>query len=184
MSMSRSSVTVGVVRGHRRHHALAGGSPVVVLVVGVAVRDAAVDDHQRQLVGQRHRAPLGRAAVEEQGAARRRRRPRRTGPSVRTCTPTWLFSAYWAIRATSSGPTAGPPGAERAQAVTTSSAAEEDSPEPMGRLLTSTPSKPPIGWPVFDQGPGRAGDVVVPGVARGGKGSRLMVGGLAVVVAP
>ena len=50
-------------------------------------------------------------------------------------TPTWLFSAYWAILATSSGPTDGPVGAERAQAVTTSRAADEDSPDPIGSVL-------------------------------------------------
>ena len=61
--------------------------------------------------------------------------------------PTYSFSARWAIRAISSADTAGPPAGESAQAVAISRAADEDSPDPSGRVLTSTPRKPCTGRP-------------------------------------
>ena len=62
-------------------------------------------------------------------------------------TPTCSFSARWAMRASSSGGTAGPDGPERAHAETISRAADDESPEPMGSVVTIRPSKPWSGCP-------------------------------------
>ena len=182
--MSRSSVTDGIVRGHRGHHALAGCAPVVVLVVGVTVRDAAVDDHQRQLVGQRaparhsvERQSKSRAlAVDAAGRGELVHQPAHHADVVVLGVLRDLRHLQRAARPDRRAPTS-------AQAVTTSSAADDDSPEPMGRVLDEQAVEAAHGLAVLGQGPGRAGDVVVPGITPGREGVEADGRGLAVVVA-
>ena len=62
-------------------------------------------------------------------------------------TPTYWFSAFWQTRASASGSRDGGRSPASAQAVTSSSAADDERPAPVGRSDASAPRNPVSGTP-------------------------------------
>ena len=85
-------------------------------------------------------------------------------------TPTCSFSARWARSAIASGGRGGPSGPDSAQAAASSSAADDDSPAPIGRSLIDPAVEAVRGEPGLLHRPGHPGHVVVPVATRGGEG--------------
>ena len=132
--------------------------------------DAAVDDDERQVVGEGHGPPVQRPAVEEQGVAGHATGGGELVHEAALHADVLVLGTLRDCAASSRGARAGPAEPDSAQAETTSRAADDDRPEPMGSAGHDDAVEAADRLAGLLHGPGGAGHVVVPLPGRGRDG--------------